>query len=82
MKKLLYVILLCFVSSVNAEPSTLATTYSCTKSGSTKQSIVARSFMQNPMKYYKRWALAHCLKYTSSVDKTMSSGCGKKCHKI
>ncbi|MGX3046126.1 hypothetical protein [Helicobacter sp. T3_23-1056] len=78
MKKLFYMMLLCCISSVNAEPPTLADTYSCTKSGSTKQSVAETSFMQNPIKYYKRWALAHCLKYTSSVDKTMSSGCGKK----
>lgn len=78
MKKLLYTILLCLIFSANAEPPTLADTYSCTKSGSTEQSIAEKSFIQNPIKYYKRWALAHCLKYTSSVDKTMSSGCGKK----
>ena len=78
MKKLLYTMLLCFISSANAESPTLADTHSCTKSGSAKQHIAETSFMQNPIKYYKRWALAHCLKYTSSVAKTMSSGCGKK----
>ena len=78
MKKIFCFLLLCFISSTNANPFTLADTYSCTKSGITKQSIAESLFMQNPTKYYKRWALAHCLQYTSNVDITMKSGCGTK----
>lgn len=51
--------------------------YGCTKLKSAKQHIAKNSFMQNPIKYYKRWSLAHCLKHTSTKNITTKSGCAK-----
>ena len=52
--------------------------YGCTKSRSTEQRKAEYGFKQNPVKYYKRWALAYCLGYVSNEDMIVKSGCVSK----
>ncbi|EPA5119820.1 hypothetical protein ACQ33R_002027, partial [Campylobacter coli] len=53
----------------------------CVKIFAGEQSVAQVRFAKNPIKYYKRWALAYCLGYSPDEETMIYSGCirsGKK----
>lgn len=71
MKKITLVLLLCNIAL--CEPLTRGPI--CVKIFAEDQSIALGKFYENPIKYYKRWALAYCLGYSLDEEKMTNSGC-------
>lgn len=73
MKKIILALLLC--SSIALCKPLEPLGHTCIKAISTRQYSAISSFCKNPIKYYKRWAVAYCLGYSSDEAKIESNGC-------